>query len=100
MILSLLDIQDDTKPMNSSHENIGGLAYKQIFDDTSMDAKSANVLEFIETNLTHHYTLMKYPLNLGSIFQSTSSDPYLNPQDIMQYWSLLTDFPRCFSLPQ
>jgi len=75
------------KPMNSSHEIIGGHVYKQIFVSTLMDVKTANELEFTETNLTHLYTLMRYPLNPGSIFQSISSDHYRNPQDTTQYWS-------------
>ena len=80
--------------MNSSHEIIGGHIYKQIFVNILMDVKTANELEFTETNPTHHYTLMRYPLNPGSIFQSISLDHYRSPQDTMQYWSLLTDSPK------
>ena len=88
------DIPDDTKPMNSSLEIIGGLAYKPTFDNMLMDAKPAKELEFIEINLMHHYILMKYLLTPGNTFLLILLDPYRNLQDTMQYWSLLTDFPK------
>jgi len=92
------DIQDDIKPMNSSHEIIGGHVYKQIFVSTLMDVKTANELEFTETNLTHLYTLMRYPLNPGSIISSISSDHYRNPQDTTQYWSESDRFSKMILL--
>jgi len=85
MTPSLQDTLDITKPTNSSPENIGGLAYKQTFDNMSMDAKPANELKFTETNLMHRYTLTKYPHTPGNTFPSISSDPYWNPTDIMPY---------------
>src|ERR1700729_781432 len=85
MIQLQQDIQDDTRHMNSSPETIGGLAFKQTFIDTSMHARHAKELEFIETNPITPFILMRFHLSPGNISQSTSSDPSLNQMDITLY---------------
>src|ERR1700691_2948461 len=71
-IQSQQDIQDDTRHMNSSPETIGGLAFKQIFVDTSMDVRHVKGLEFIKINPIILYILMRFHLTLGNTSQSTS----------------------------
>src|ERR1700691_6229885 len=93
-IQSQQDIQDDTRHMNSSPETIGGLAFKQTFVDTSMDARHAKNLEFIETNPIILFILMRFHLTLGNTSQSISSGPSLNRMDIMLYSSSSTSFQK------
>src|SRR5882724_10649194 len=86
MILSLLDIQDDTRHMNSSHKIIGGLACKHTFAITLMDVNPAKELKFIKINPTIPFTLTLYLHNHGNISQSISLDHYQNQIDLMPYW--------------
>jgi hypothetical protein len=94
MIRSQQDIQDDTRHMNSSPETIGGLAFKQTFVDTSMDARHAKELEFIEINPIILFILTRFHLTVGNISQSTSLDPSLNQMDITLYSSSSTSFQK------
>src|SRR6202050_4617390 len=94
MTQSQQDIQDDTRHMNSSPETIGGLAFKQTFVDTSMDARRAKELEFIETNPIILFTLTRFHLTLGNTSQSISLDPSLNQMDTTLYSSSSTKIGR------
>src|ERR1700722_7717684 len=76
MILSLLDILDDTRHKNSLPETTGGHISKAQFGDISTSADHAKEQETHKNSRTTHFTLMLFPRNPGNTSQLILSAHY------------------------
>src|ERR1700722_16966203 len=94
MILSLLDILDDTKLKSSLPETTGGHVSKAPFSDISTNVNHAKEQETIEKSCTTHFTHMLFPQNPGNTSQLILSAHYQSHKGTMLYLLLSTDSPR------
>src|ERR1700722_5722256 len=94
MILSLLDILDDTKLKSSLPETTGGHVSKAPFGDILMNVNHAKEQETIEKSPPTHFPHMLFPRNPGNTSRLILSAHYQSHKGTMLYLLSSTDSPR------
>src|ERR1700720_1587734 len=94
MVLSLLDILDNTKLTNSLPETTGGHISKAPFSDILTNMNHAKEQETIEKSRTTCFTHMLFPRNPGNTSRLILLVHYQSHKGTMLSLLSLTDSPR------